>query len=1557
MTPDTAGSTPDKNGASDLCVEFEQQWNTGSEPPAIEPFLARGGNVDPSKLFRDLLVVDLRCRRSRLMPVVKDPYRGQFPQFRGVVDEVFQACLSDTLGRGSAEANTEITRALDLEPFAASNSAEMATTIALAVPERIGRYEFMQLLGAGGFGQVFLALDTDLERYVAIKIPHKHRIASAGDIALFLAEARTLASLDHPGVVPIYDFGRIEDRCYVVTKLIEGETLRQRQRRQSLSAVETIDVLISMAETLQFIHSKGVVHRDIKPGNILLDKAGHCFLADFGLALRDENFGQGSGYLGTVGYMSPEQVRGEGHLVDGRSDLFSLGVVMYELLTGVQPFVKEDHATVLVMIAHEDPQPLRQRQPNLPKELERICLRLLSKRASDRHSQAKDLVDDLRHFQAAGPVSRNAPVILAAMQDGRPQDSQQQLVGIVPRGLRSFDQEDANFFRELLPGPRDRDGLPDSLRFWTRRIDTDDPTDAFRVGVIYGPSGSGKSSFVKAGLLPLLKSGQKVVFIEASTTDTEQRLLEGLRRRIPDLPVTLTLGDSLAWIRRMSDTTQRPKVLLVIDQFEQWLHAEGENAEAELATALRQCDGRHLQCLLLVRDDFWLAISRLAERIEVDLVRNRNLAMVDLFDKKHGQKVLAEYGRAYERLPNSLATLSKGQEAFLTQAIDGLAEGGKLIPVQLATFAEIMKSRDWDAKSLHELGGTRGVGVWFLEESFSSSNAPAQNRVHEGAVQALLKSLLPEADSNIKGAMRSEAELLEVSGYAEQPRLFSQLISILDTELKLITPTERRQRGGKSDSGPGPQRFYQLTHDFLVPAVREWLERRQQQTMRGRAAMRLASRAEVWTSRPDNHHLPSWLEWASFLILTRPSQRSPNEQRMLAVATMRHGIATLVSLALIVLLAWGGNEFRNRSRSIALTDQIRTASIREVPGILTQLDGVRRHSRAPLESLQSTTTIDTSAGLHARLALLRRNPEDHGLSQELQDFLLTAKLDVLPLLRDELAQHPLRSELTRKLWEKLESSKASVDERFRAGLVLAKLDPPSSDLQQSRWNQDVESLGPNDKNTLPLKMTVGEWMGQEIVAQSPYPGEYTAILQLIRPARDAVLPRLLDMHRRENDTPERLRATSFVLDLLDDSPARLAQAYLDADDSQIPRFLKRLDDAAETLFPDFRLVCLQFPTEEQSAAEQQHVANRQINAAVFLLRHRQEVALHDLFQHRTIPNTRSGLIERIVTFGGHAGSVFPLLRQTTDDGVRSAVLLLLGSYGAAATSEAQRTEWRTAARELFQTHPSADVHSAAEWLLRQLGDEAWMTETTRALSGKPVAGVNGWSINTHEQTLVLARTKDHSFEIDTTEVTMGELLRFKSSHDYAPERAPDPRCAAIQAEWYDAIGYCRWLTEQEGLGEDQQCYPPLTPDRTQVRLHNDYQLRRGYRPPTSEEWEAANFGMAKTRFFFGYDTHLTHHYASVLDDSNLDFYAISPTRIHKPNPLGIFDTIGNVTEWCAEADSFSKDPQVRGSNTRSGANVSDLFRHGSYSPTTRFYSVGFRIARSVPPRPVSPPSH
>ena len=560
----------------------QQRWKT-SQPLRAEEYLAQLPGLPASiDWMFELAVGEFEARRDTDRPLSEAEISSRFPQLSGTLrDRLIPQ--KDAAPKPAAEAlpDTDIRKPSDL-------SATYITGQGIGVDEK-GRYRLDRVLGEGGFGRVYLGYDDQLHRQVAIKVPTAARFQKPEDAAAYLEEARTVASLDHPNIVPVYDVGRTQDgSIYVVSRFIDGSTLEARIKAGRPPERESAQMVVSIAKALQYAHERRLIHRDVKPANILLEeKTGLPYVADFGLAIREDDYLKQTAVAGTPAYMSPEQIRGEGHRLDGRSDIFSLGVILYELLSGKRPFLGSSGQETLHLVLTLAPRPPRELVDAVPAELERICLKALSKRASERYATAAEFAEDLEEWLKP----KAAPVVTTKAS-----------VQVVPKGLRSFDAQDADFFLELLPGQRNRDGLPESIAFWKQRIDETDFEQTFSVGLIYGPSGCGKSSLVKAGLLPNLSKDVVAVYLEATPEETETRILRALEKRLPELSKSQNLTDTLASLRRSQGGAK--SVVIIIDQFEQWLHAHRPDPDCELVKALRQCEGGRVQAILMIRDDF-----------------------------------------------------------------------------------------------------------------------------------------------------------------------------------------------------------------------------------------------------------------------------------------------------------------------------------------------------------------------------------------------------------------------------------------------------------------------------------------------------------------------------------------------------------------------------------------------------------------------------------------------------------------------------------------------------------------------------------------------------------------------------------------------------------------------------------------------------------------------------------------------------------------------------------------------------------------------------------------
>lgn len=263
----------------------------------------------------------------------------------------------------------------------------------IPLPDKIGRFDVESILGSGAFGIVLLASDESLSRKVAIKIPRGSHTEK--EIDGFLVEARQLAQLQHSGIVAVHDIGREGNLCYIVTEYLDGVTLAKRMQEQQFGFREAIGIVIQLAEAIAHAHSRGVMHRDIKPGNVILTTDGRCVLLDFGLAVNDLNGVRGE-IAGTPTYMAPEQVRGESHCVDGRTDIYALGTILYEMLTGRPPFRATKSSELFRRILEDSPQPVRQLNTAIPSGLDEICFKALEKNISDRFTTAGDFAAALK---------------------------------------------------------------------------------------------------------------------------------------------------------------------------------------------------------------------------------------------------------------------------------------------------------------------------------------------------------------------------------------------------------------------------------------------------------------------------------------------------------------------------------------------------------------------------------------------------------------------------------------------------------------------------------------------------------------------------------------------------------------------------------------------------------------------------------------------------------------------------------------------------------------------------------------------------------------------------------------------------------------------------------------------------------------------------------------------------------------------------------------------------------------------------------------------------------
>jgi serine/threonine protein kinase len=271
------------------------------------------------------------------------------------------------------------------------------------VGRMIGHFRLIEVVGQGAFGVVWRAQDTELDRVVAVKTP-RTSVIGPDETNKFIREAQAAAQLKHPNIVTVHEVGRVDDFLYIISDFIDGMTLSEWLRVNRPTSRESSEMCVTIANALGHAHAAGVIHRDMKPGNILLDANGSPNIADFGLAKRevgDLTMSFDGQIVGTPAYMSPEQATGTNF--DRRSDVYSLGVILFEMLTGEKPF-RGNHRMVLQQVVNDDAPSPRKLNAAIPRDVETICLKCLEKNPTSRYQTATELADDLRRYLNGEPI-------------------------------------------------------------------------------------------------------------------------------------------------------------------------------------------------------------------------------------------------------------------------------------------------------------------------------------------------------------------------------------------------------------------------------------------------------------------------------------------------------------------------------------------------------------------------------------------------------------------------------------------------------------------------------------------------------------------------------------------------------------------------------------------------------------------------------------------------------------------------------------------------------------------------------------------------------------------------------------------------------------------------------------------------------------------------------------------------------------------------------------------------------------------------------------------------
>ena len=1117
-----------------LCDLFERRLKEG-EHPLLETLLVQVDEHDREELLKELLRIDLYWRHRQGELPCEAEYALRFPEAAEVIHGVF--------GEHHASAFPEWRSwgALD------------------------DRYELRRVLGRGRFGVVFLAWERPLDRLVAIKFPYWHNsesIATFKQIASL--ESQAASQFAHPHAVSIYYTGRMQISAdqreipYQVYQFVDGENLETYLKRKRPDVPHIVTIITSLAEALHAAHERGIVHRDVKPANILIEhQSGRAILTDFGLATRTRSASAVGVLAGTPCYMSPEQAAGEGHRIDGGSDQYSLGLIFYELLTGRRAFLGLQQARNAELSRP------REWDSTIPEALERICLKMLCRERSGRFSSCGDVASALRSYRET------------VQSDSGP--TQPTRCGIRPRGLGCFQAADADYYPELLPGPRGQSGLPESIEFWHRVLETASARRRAPVALLYGPSGCGKSSFLRAGLLPRLSTSLTVLLVECSSAFTERDLLIQLRERCA-LPRESS-ASLVETMRYLSQQNSRSAVVLILDQFEQWLQHRPMDEACELTQGLRFCNGVQLQAVLVVREDFWVSISRFAATLELVFEDGRNAAMLDLFSEEHARQVLRRLGTDWDRF---VGMEIGSREAFLQEAVAGLSVSGRVVPIQLALLATMLVDRPWTLDELTRIGGAKGVGLHFLQRHLSPRADRANQRHLSAAAIAVLECMLPTTGSLLRGSRRAEETLMRVSGYQHEPMLFEALLRLLADQLQLITPCDPEALAleapvsvrsnachatGQSDfSASSPaSRSWQLTHDYLVPLLRDWLSLTRRNTASGRARILLQERSQMWIETQDSRELPQLIEWLRIWFFVPHQTWTPSQHVMLrktAHKLLLRGLVIFISI--MILVGWQAVRYQR-----SLREAVQQEAIRISEGLSSARATNLTSWTPPLRALGSEVR---PLLLHAFERALEDSPEQLNLAVGLEIIGMDAA-KVRPFLRHRLLQippeqlHPILQTMpvNQQAWSNylqtvLRASETSSRQRLNATCLLTS----------------AERLSHLPKQASPTTVSKPDWLHADLIRllakELPEltPTDLVACRDMLRPLGPWLIPGLLaEFERLEGQGMQQTQVAFLLSEYAATDTAVLGQALLSADDRSrtilMPLFARFRQQAIELM--------------------------------------------------------------------------------------------------------------------------------------------------------------------------------------------------------------------------------------------------------------------------------------------------------------------------------------------------------------------------------------------------------
>lgn len=666
------------------------------------------------------------------------------------------------------------------------------------------------------------------------------------------------------------------------------------------------------------------------------------------------------------------------------------------------------------------------------------------------------------------------------------------------------------------------------------------------------------------------------------------------------------------------------------------------------------------------------------------------------------------------------------------------------------------------------------------------------------------------------------------------------------------------------------ERQYQLTHDYLVRSVRDWLNEGRIATRRGRAEIRLAERTALWHAKQETRHLPAW--WESLLIrfYTKKRDWTPEQRKMMRRAARHHAAWGLGIAVVMVALGFAGYEYLAGRDAKALCVRFLGATNEEVPTVLKLIEDNRRRVEPLLREarLKAEADHDNRKMLLVSLALA---PTDDSQQDYLYSLMLSASPADFLLIRDALRRHS--EALLSPLYKELENTSNHTDRRLRAAGALVEYSP-----DHGRVAEHIALIvGRLVKNVTDSPQVLGDWKK----------GFEKAVVSL-QPALSAALE---------------------------------AETWTDAERRSIVKLYAAIaeNEPDKMALLETRLAELDGPREAWETPAQR--GRRQGSVAAALVAMGQPEKVWPRLVYSEDLTARSCLIERLGGMLTDYDRLTPRFQEETNISARIALILAIGTIDPEPLAE--KKELTDTLRSLYLHHRDRGIHSAVDWVLRRWGHAEELQEIDKQLSSRDPVANRDWYVNRQGQTFVvmakgteswvgedksLRRGRlDRDIAVGIKEVTVGEFRRLC---DYQPEKLHPDDFPAVYVSWYQAAEYCNLLSAAEYIPERQWCYAPNSAGKYAegMRIRPNWKNLEGYRLPTREEWEFLARAGAKTLWSCGQvDSKLLPAYARYRDNAYIGAEpAPSPVGSYKPNEFGVFDAHGNAWEYVQDAAALKK---------------------------------------------------